>query len=81
MNYVIYELVQPSLLKKTEQDGYYLKTTYMDVLQRLNVPHVKEEHPTMESAIAEIQNNKEHLKHLQLTILPVIRVSWDGEIS
>ena len=33
----------------------------------------------MESAVAEIHSKKELLKHLKMTIIPVLSVSWDGE--
>jgi hypothetical protein len=81
MKYIIYEMVQPSHLKEIEPDGYYQKTIYRDVLQKLDVSDVEEEHSTMESAIAEIHNKKEQLKHLRLTIIPVLSISWDGEVS
>ena len=81
MKYIIYEMIQPSHLKEIEHDGYYQKTIYRDVLQKLDVSGVEEEHSTMESAIAEIHNKKDLLKHLQLTIIPVLSISWDGEVS
>jgi len=81
MKYIIYEMVQPSHLKEIESDGYYPETIYRDVLQKLNIPGVEERHSNMESAIAEIHNKKNLLKHLRLTIIPVIHISWDGEIS
>lgn len=74
-------MIQPSHLKEIEQDGYYQKTVYRDVLQKLDVSGVEEEHPTMESALAEIQNKKDLLKHLRMTIIPVLSVSCDGEVS
>ncbi len=75
MKYVIYEMVQPSHLKEIEQDGYYQKTIYRDILQRLDVRGVEEEHDSMEQAVAEINDKKEKLKYLKLTILPTISVS------
>ena len=80
MKYVIYKMVQPDELKEYKPDGYYSKTIYRDVLQRLDIHGVEDEHSTMESAITEIENEKDRLKHLKLTILPVITISWDGEI-
>lgn len=74
-------MVQPSHLKEIEPDGYHQKTIYRDVLQKLDVWDVEEEHVTMESAISEINTKKEQLKHLRLTILPVLSISWDGEVS
>jgi hypothetical protein len=80
MKYIIYEMVQPSFLKEIEPDGYCQKTIYRDVLQRLNISKIKEEHPTIDSAISEINSNRHLLKHLRLTIVPVIDISCDGEI-
>ena len=36
---------------------------------------------TLEMAMSEIVSKKDKLKHLELTILPVVTVSWDGEVS
>jgi len=80
MKYIIYEMVQPSHLKEIEPDGYHQKTIYRDVLQKLDVPQVEEEHATMEDAVAEIHNKKDFLKHLTLTIIPVFTINWDGEV-
>ena len=80
MKYTIYEMIQPEHLKEIKPDGYYRKTIYRDVLQKLDVYGVEKEHPTMESAIAEIHNKKDLLKHLQLTIIPVLTITWDGEV-
>jgi len=80
MKYIIYEMIQPEEIKKIVPDGYYEKTIYRDVLQKLQKPNVEAEHPTMESAINEITTKKEHLKHLTLTILPVFTILYDGEI-
>ena len=68
MKYIIYEMVKPSHLKEIEPDGYYQKTIYRDVLQKLDVSGVEEEHLTLESAISEIHNKKEKLKHSYTTI-------------
>lgn len=81
MKYVIYEMVQPSQLKEVEQDGYYTKVIYRSVLQILDIPGVEEEHSSMESAISEINTNSKLLKNLNLTILPVFSISWEGEVS
>ena len=74
-------MIQPSHLKEIEPDGYYQKTIYRDVLQKLDITGVEEEHPTMESAVTEIHSKKELLKHLKMTIIPVLSVSWDGVVS
>lgn len=82
MKYVIYEMIQLDHLRDFVNEGYgYKKTIYRDVLEKLDVDKVQSEHLTVESAIEEIQKNKDRLKSLRLTILPVISISWDGEVS
>lgn len=81
MKYVIYELVQPSHLKEIEEDGYHLKTVYRNVLQKLDIPRVESEHLSMQSAVAEITDKKDLLRHLELTVIPVFSISWNGEIN
>jgi hypothetical protein len=73
-------MVKPSHLKEIEQDGYYPRAIYRSVLEDLNVSGVEEEHNSMESAIFEINQKKEKLKHLTLTILPVFNINYEGEI-
>lgn len=80
MKYTIYKMIKPSHLKEIEPDGYHQQTIYRDVLEKLDIFGVEEEHLTMESAITEIHNKKDLLKHLQLTIIPVLTISWDGEV-
>lgn len=81
MKYIIYELVKPSLLKEVEPDGYHYKTTYKQVLEKLDVGWIEAEHPSLESAMNEVYTNKEKLKQKTLTILPVLSIDWEGEIS
>jgi len=81
MKYVIHELVRPSHLKEIKEDGYYTKTVYREVLERLDITGVEEVHNSMESAYAEIVSKKGLLKHFKLTIIPVISISWDLEIN
>lgn len=80
MRYIIYVMTYPSHLKEIEQDGYYQKTVYRAVLERLDITGVEYEHSSMEGAIAEIHSKREKLKHLELTILPILQISYDGEI-
>jgi hypothetical protein len=82
MKYIIYEMVQPDCLKITGRDGDYCQPVDIDrhVLEEINIHGVEEKHDTMESAIAEINDKKDKLKHLQLTVLPVFTISWDGEV-
>ena len=74
-------MVSPSFMKEAVQDGYYIKTINRQVLEELDVPHVEAEHSSMESAMSEINVNRDKLKHLTLTVLPVIAIAWDGEIA
>ena len=39
MKYQIFELVGPSILKKYEPDGYYMKSTQGLVLQDVDIDH------------------------------------------
>lgn len=80
MKYVIYELVQSCDLTEVEWEGYHKKNIMREVLQKIDVSGVQETHLTFESALGEINDKKEKLKFLTLTIIPVINVSWDGEI-
>jgi hypothetical protein len=50
------------------------------VLEELNIPEVESNHDNFESAIAEIYLKKDKLKNLQLTVIPIITINWDGEI-
>lgn len=81
MEYIIYELVSPEQLTKVEFDGYYARTISRSVLSKLDVSGVNPQHDTMESAISEIKEKSVFLKFRNLTILPVITVKWDGEVS
>lgn len=81
MKYIIYKLLQPQVLKEINTDDWHPKTIERTVLERLNIYDVEEEHATLESALAEINNKKESLKHLTLTVIPVISINWNGEIN
>ena len=82
MKYIIYEMVQPSHLKEVKQEGYgYTKTIQRNVLEEIDYPYVESRHDTFESAIEEINKNAKKLVCLELTVIPVIRISWDAEIS
>lgn len=75
-------MITPEHLKKVVPEGYgYTKTLYRNVLEKLDVSGVESEHQTLEMAMAEIVSKKDKLKQLELTILPVVTVSWDGQVS
>lgn len=80
MRYIIYELVTPSHLNVIESGGYYPKVIEREVLQKLDITAVNEEHPSFESAVAEIEKKSTILKGYRLTVLPVFSVAYDGEI-
>lgn len=80
MKYIIYEIVQPSHLKEIDNDDYFPKIVNRSVLQKLDVYDVEKEHSSMESAMLEIENKKKLLKNLTLTVIPVISISYDGQI-
>ena len=80
MRYVIYELVSPEILKKTELRGYDQHSIERGVLQKLDEYDISAEHPSFEAAVSEIEKNAELLKYKELTILPIISVIWNGEI-
>ena len=70
-------MITPEHWQKVVQEGY----GYTKVLEKLDVIGVEAEHQTLEMAMAEIVSKKDKLKHLELTILPVIAISWDGKVS
>lgn len=80
MKYIIHKIVKPEFLQTTEMDGYYQKTIHRCVFERLYENGVNEEHESMESALQEIEKRKDDLKHFELTIIPIITISWDGTI-
>lgn len=80
MKYKIYEMIAPEHLEKTVRVGYEVKTLYRNVLEELDVVGVESEHQTLEMAMNEIIENKDKLKNCELTILPIVKVNWDGEV-
>ena len=81
MIYTIYELIQPDLFTQTIPDGYYSKTVYKDILQKVDLNNFESEHSNIDSAISEIQKNTERLKHMTLTVIPIFTINWAGEIN
>ena len=81
MIYTIYELIQPDLFTQTIPDGYYSKTIYKDILQKVDLNNFESEHSSIYSAISEIQKNTERLKHMTLTVIPIFTINWAGEIN
>lgn len=80
MKYIIYELVNPEHLQRLSHEGYRPAVVERTILEKLSLSGVEEEHDTMEAALAEIAGKADDLKNLELTIIPVISINWDGEI-
>lgn len=81
MKYVIYEMTKPDVLSRSEQDGYYVKTINPITLEEIVDFNIKTEHHSIDSAISEIHKHKDSLKSKYLTVLPVIKVDYDGNIE
>ena len=82
MKYQIFELVGPSILKKYEPDGYHMKSTQGIVLQDVDIDRYgfEERHESIESAMNEIEEYSDDLKSKTLTIIPIIKIDYDGEV-
>lgn len=79
MKYTIYQLVEPEILE-VKRRSYQDDNKERTVLEKLNIRGIENEHTSFEGAVSEITNKSEQLKHLKLTIIPVITVGWDGDI-
>jgi hypothetical protein len=80
MQWIIYKMVQPDEMFEMKANGYYRENTDRNLLERLRIEGVVDEHPTFEMALSEIENQKHLLKTLRLTIIPVIDISFNGKI-
>ena len=75
--YRIYELEEKRKVSNTIGRDY----EYYHKLLSLNLPHYMEDtYPTMEAAENFVKENPDIFKHKTLTILPVMRLSWEGEL-
>ena len=75
-------MVKPEHLQKTEPDGYHMKTIERVVLELPDYNSgLDDDYNSVEEANQAIINNKEKAKHMDLCILPVVSVRWDGEID
>lgn len=81
MNYIIYELTRPNILQKIVPDGYYTKELIRNVLEELDEPFIESQHESYDLAMAEIVKHKDKLKFKTMTILPIISIDYEGEIS
>ena len=83
MSYKIYELVKPEILKKTEPDGYNIKTTELITIKEADCDcsGLDWTYNSELEARTAIIDNKDDLKHKDLIVLNVVSVNWDGEVS
>lgn len=83
MKFQIFELVEPPILKKYEPDGYHMKSIQGIILQDVDINRYgfEEIHESIESAINEIEKYSDDLKTKTLTIIPIIQISYDGEVK
>lgn len=82
IQYKIFALDEPEHLQRTEYEGYgRYKTIRRSVLKKLDIDGVKDTHPSIEEAANEIKRQSEKLKSMELTIIPVITIDWEGTVS
>ena len=83
MKFQIFELVEPSILKKHEPDGYHMKSIQRIILQDVDINRFgfEEKHESIESAMNEIEEYSDDLKSKTLTIIPIINIDYDGEVK
>ena len=78
MSYKIYELIGK---EKHEPDGYNMKTITTYKLKEINEWEMQNSYINIQDAYKDIEKHKELLKSKILTILPIVNINWDGEIS
>ena len=81
MSYKIYELVKPEILKKTETDGYYIKSTELITIKESDCIGLDWSYNSELEARTAIIDNKDNLMYKDLIVLNVMSVNWNGEVS
>lgn len=82
MKYKLYQLVEPDHLSVQVEEGYHQKTIYRSILEEVNGFYDFEtEFGSIEQAYEYIEANSEHFKNMDLTVLPILSINWDGNIS
>ena len=76
MRYKIYELIGKG---KLERDGYDTKTVTTYKLQEID-DNPFNGFANTDEAVEYIKSNSDMLKNSELTILPIIKINYDGEI-
>ena len=80
MNYKIYEMVKPEHLQKKEHDGYYMKDIVRYVLEDVD-EFDQNGYDSIEDAYQVIKENATNFNCRELTILPVIKIDYKGELD
>jgi hypothetical protein len=80
MKYIIYEMVTSNALTKLENSDMYDKKDMIVLTPIEWAFDISREHPTYESAQADIEKYAEKLKYKTLTILPVFDIDYNGKI-
>jgi len=81
MNYRIYSIEEPSSLKQYDEvRGRNENLIVLKELPYITYPF-SSEHETIKGAMADINAYKDNLKGKVLTIIPIIKIGWDGEIE
>lgn len=82
MKYKIYKLVEPRILEETVPDGYNVKVVRGIVLEEVDIwwSGLNDTFNSLEEVMNTISENADKLKNENLTILPIIKVNWEGGI-
>lgn len=81
MSYRIYELIKPEILKKTEPDGYGIKTTELITLKEPDCIAIHWSYDSELEARSAIIDNKNALRFKELIVINVVSVDLGGVIS
>jgi hypothetical protein len=80
MKYKIMEIVKPEILNNLLiKDRFETNDKYI-VLKNINCYPMKIIHNSVEEAYTEITKCKDILKDMNLTIIPYIRIDYEGEV-
>ena len=82
MKYKIYEMVAPEQLSYVNNTDYYPKTMNRFVIEEISCNVIWDnEFNSVTDAEKAIIENKDKLKFLKLTVLPVISIGYEGNVE
>jgi hypothetical protein len=81
MKYKIFKLDKPDILEKIERDGWDISTSNGIVLKEIDIYDLKDKYDSIEIAEQDILRHKNKLQGIDLIILPMISISYSGEIK